>query len=187
MSIRDVFTKAFAKSKELPQRRRDDAANIEAAARDKEQRETATALDAAQAKVMRTHLTPESTIEGTQPKPALNEKQGRDLAEKIVAAEAGKEDKAGPVIEPEKKQADESRQAAEQKTDPLEAGAATPADIAEVEKWTVVHDLEADKAAATEWTPEAEAQLIAAEREARLARDAQSLGHETDIGRDAPR
>ena len=189
MALRDLLNKAFRKPTETPQRRQDDKPNIEAKSRAEAEHKTAKAIDTETARLHRTELTAELTPNGPQPKPALSDEQARDLAEKNVAAEARKDGQGrdSPASEPKKEPPEQSPPAPSRKADPLEAGAATPADIAEVEKWTVVHDLEADKKTAAEWTPEAEAALIIAEREARLARDAQSNSNELDTGRELPR
>ncbi len=62
------------------------------AARD---RETATAIDAKQAELLRTHLTPELTPFGTQPKKPPTDQEARAMAEKHVAAQNKKRPPGG--------------------------------------------------------------------------------------------
>lgn len=88
MSIKDAANKDFARPTEPPQRRHDDRPNVEARARGEAERKTETAIDQKQTELLRTHLTPELTPQGTQPKKALTAEEARARAEMLVTGKA---------------------------------------------------------------------------------------------------
>lgn len=95
MAIKDSVNKDFAGPTEPPQRRHDDRPNVEARARADAERKTETAIEQKQTELLRTHLTPELTPHGTQPKKALSAEEARDRAEVLVT---GKVQEDAPAI-----------------------------------------------------------------------------------------
>ena len=188
MSLRDQVAKFFAKPK--PDARADlntaasgEDRKVAADKKSEDERKTATAVDAKQAELLRTDLTPELTIFGTQPLRPPSDDEARARAEQQIA---GKDRK--PAVGESKPKVEVKNDGAPEKADDiarLQAEEVTPAYIAEIITLQAGHEVDAagqDDPAS--WTPEERAAKVAEQVAIIEAEEARAaLTHTTDGGK----
>ena len=180
MSLREQVARLFAKPKPAA----GDDLNAAASSQDRkvagdkdseDARKTAAAIDAKQAELLRTHLTPELTPYGTQPLRPPTGDEARAQAEKLVTGKDRPDEAATKGNAPARETKADAKTAAparellqaekvddSTRTGPLEGEVITPPYVADIVTLQAGHEVEADAARnPASWTREERAAKVA--------------------------
>ncbi len=178
MSLRDQVARLFAKPKpdtgnDLSKATASQDRKVAGDKGSEDERKTAAAIDAKQAELLRTHLTPELTPYGTQPQRPLTGDEARAQAEKLVTGKGREEVEATKSNEETKADAKTATAPAREllqaekvddrtRAEPLEGETITASYVADIVTLQAGHEVEADAAQnPANWTKEELAAKVA--------------------------